>query len=158
MFSPPRPALKSPWPRRPGRKSGERKSFPWLRRIRLVMIQVNLTSTSPWALIECIHECWDSWWTTLPGHSWSSLEGNGHQKRCMKSGRKQMWPSSSKSKKEDSQNYRPVSLISVPGKGGGTVILEAISERVEDKKVIRSSQHRFIKGKSCLTKLIPLLW
>jgi len=33
-------------------------------------------------------------------------------------------------------------------------ILEVISKQVEEKKVIRSSQHGFIKGKSCLTNLI----
>lgn len=34
------------------------------------------------------------------------------------------------------------------------LILEAISIHMEDKKVIRSSQHEFTKGKSCLTNLI----
>ena len=31
------------------------------------------------------------------------------------------------------------------------LILEVISERVEEKKFVRSSQHYFTKGKSCLT-------
>jgi len=34
------------------------------------------------------------------------------------------------------------------------LILEAIIKQVEEKKVIRSSQHGFTKGKSCLTNLI----
>ncbi|KAJ7410615.1 RNA-directed DNA polymerase from mobile element jockey-like protein [Pitangus sulphuratus] len=34
------------------------------------------------------------------------------------------------------------------------LILEAISILIKDKKVIRSSQHGFTKGNSCLTKLI----
>jgi len=34
------------------------------------------------------------------------------------------------------------------------LILHVISKQVEEKKVIRSSQHGFIKGKSCLTNLI----
>jgi len=34
------------------------------------------------------------------------------------------------------------------------LILEVIIKQVEEKKVIRSSQHGFIKGKSCLTNLI----
>jgi len=35
-------------------------------------------------------------------------------------------------------------------------ILEVINKQVEEKKVLRSSQHGFIKGKSCLTNLIAL--
>ncbi|GAB0206011.1 mitochondrial enolase superfamily member 1 [Grus japonensis] len=34
------------------------------------------------------------------------------------------------------------------------LILGVISKQVEEKKVIRSGQHRFTKGKSCLTNLI----
>ncbi|GAB0207124.1 mitochondrial enolase superfamily member 1 [Grus japonensis] len=55
-----------------------------------------------------------------------------------------------KGKKEDPGNYRPVSLTSIPGK----LILGVISKHVEEKKVIGSGQHRFNKGKSCLTNLI----
>jgi len=36
------------------------------------------------------------------------------------------------------------------------LILEVIIKQVKEKKVIRSSQHGFTKGKSCLTNLIAL--
>ena len=34
------------------------------------------------------------------------------------------------------------------------LILEPISRHIKDEKIIRSSHHGFIKGKSCLTNLI----
>jgi len=51
-------------------------------------------------------------------------------------------------------NYRSVSLTSIPGQVMEQLILEVIIKQVEEKKVIRSSQHGFTKGKSCLTNLI----
>jgi len=59
-----------------------------------------------------------------------------------------------KGKKEDPGNYKPVSLTSIPKKVMEQLILEVIIKQVEEKKVIRSSQHGFTKGKSCLTNLI----
>ncbi|PKU35296.1 hypothetical protein llap_14400 [Limosa lapponica baueri] len=57
-----------------------------------------------------------------------------------------------KGKKEDLGNYRLVSLTS--GKMMKRLLLGIISKHMEEKKAIRSSQHRFNKGKSCLTNLI----
>ncbi|TRZ22339.1 hypothetical protein HGM15179_004757 [Zosterops borbonicus] len=54
------------------------------------------------------------------------------------------------------QEYWSVSLTSIPAKVMEENILEAITMHVEEKKVIRSSQQGFPKGKSCLTNLTAL--
>ncbi|GAB0179441.1 mitochondrial enolase superfamily member 1 [Grus japonensis] len=59
-----------------------------------------------------------------------------------------------KVRKEDTGNYRPVSLTSVLGKFMEQIILSTITWDVLDNQVIRPSQHGFMKGKFCLTNLI----
>ncbi|XP_017669160.1 PREDICTED: LOW QUALITY PROTEIN: RNA-directed DNA polymerase from mobile element jockey-like [Lepidothrix coronata] len=56
--------------------------------------------------------------------------------------------------KQDSGNYRPVSLTSVPGRVMEQIILSAITQHLQDGQGIRPSQHGFRRGRSCLTNLI----
>lgn len=51
------------------------------------------------------------------------------------------------------ESYRPVSLTSV-AEVMEQISLSAIPENVQDYQVVRPSQHRFMKSKSCLTNLI----
>lgn len=57
-------------------------------------------------------------------------------------------------KKKDSRNYRPVIFTSVPGKVVEKILLRSMFKQIKDKKVFGSSQHRFTRGKSCLSNLI----
>ncbi|GAB0177176.1 mitochondrial enolase superfamily member 1 [Grus japonensis] len=59
-----------------------------------------------------------------------------------------------KGKKDHPWNYRPASFTLIPVKVMEQLILEIISKHIKEKKVIRNCQHRFTKGKSCLSNLI----
>ena len=59
-----------------------------------------------------------------------------------------------KGRKEDLENYRPVSLPLVPEEVMEQTVLREITLRVQDSREIRSSQHGFMKGRSCLTNRI----
>jgi len=56
---------------------------------------------------------------------------------------------------EGSGQLQAARLSSIPGKVMEQLVLDAISKELEEKKVIRSSQHGFTKGKSCSTSLVP---
>ena len=46
------------------------------------------------------------------------------------------------------RNYGLVSLTSIPGRVMGQLVLDALSKQLEEKKVIRSSQHGFTRRRS----------
>ena len=58
-----------------------------------------------------------------------------------------------KGKKRDLENYRLVCLTSNLGEMI-KLVLDTPFKQLREKKVVRSSQHGFIKGKSCLTNLV----
>lgn len=51
-------------------------------------------------------------------------------------------------------NYRPLSLTSIPGKVMDQHVLGATSKHVMEKRLTTSSQTGFTSGKPCLTNLI----
>lgn len=65
------------------------------------------------------------------------FKGSGNQGNFLKAVRLH-----EENKKEDSANYRRVSLTSVSVTVTGTVFMEAISKQMKNKKVTGSSQHR----------------
>ena len=65
-----------------------------------------------------------------------------------------MVPTYKKGRREDRDNYRPVNLILVPGKVVEQINLSTITQEVQENQEVRTSLHGFMKGRSCLMKLI----
>ncbi|XP_068786191.1 uncharacterized protein [Struthio camelus] len=63
-------------------------------------------------------------------------------------------PNFTKGKKEDWGSTRPARLTLIPVKAMKQLILDTVSKHMKGKKVFRSSQRGFTKGKSCLTSLM----
>ena len=59
-----------------------------------------------------------------------------------------------KGSREKTENYRPVSLTSIICKILESILKDVIVEHFEKHNLIRSSQHGFTSGRSCLTNLL----
>ena len=55
------------------------------------------------------------------------------------------------------ENYRPISLTSVPGKLLERIIRDQLVEHMMVNNLFAKSQHGFISGKSCVTQLLEFL-
>ena len=62
-----------------------------------------------------------------------------------------------KGSKADPGNYRPVSLTSIPCRVMESCIRDGIVDHLERNKLIRSSQHGFMRKKSCTTNLLEFM-
>ena len=62
-----------------------------------------------------------------------------------------------KASRKKPENYRPVSLTSVVGKLLETLIRDHMVEILVKHKLINTSQHGFLKAKSCLTNILCFL-
>ena len=62
-----------------------------------------------------------------------------------------------KGEKSNAENYRPISLTSVPGKLMERLVKNAIVEHMTTNNLFSEAQHRFLKGKSCVTRLLKYL-
>jgi len=66
-------------------------------------------------------------------------------------------PLHKKGSRKKPENYRPVSLTCIIGKILESIIKDSISAHFEKHDLIRSSQHGFTSGRSCLTNLIDFI-
>ena len=59
--------------------------------------------------------------------------------------------------KTKAENYRPISLTSVPGKLLEKLVRDEIVSHMETNNLFSTAQHGFIKGRSCSTQLLELM-
>ena len=64
---------------------------------------------------------------------------------------------SKKGEKGKAENYRPISLTSVPGKLMEKLVRNAIVDHMTENNLFSTSQHGFISGKSCITQLLEFM-
>jgi Reverse transcriptase (RNA-dependent DNA polymerase) len=62
-----------------------------------------------------------------------------------------------KGSKSDPGNYRPVSLTSVTSRLMESIIKDQIVSHLDRNRLIRSTQHGFMQGRSCATNLLAFL-
>ncbi|MEW8544372.1 MAG: reverse transcriptase domain-containing protein, partial [Candidatus Thiodiazotropha sp.] len=62
-----------------------------------------------------------------------------------------------KGERNKAENYRPISLTSVPGKLMERLVRNAIVDHMTVNNLFSVSQHGFISGKSCITQLLEFL-
>ena len=141
--------LRNPRSWRQGKEFGERKASLWLRKIWPETIQANSMRMQPWALRE-LAEVTAKLLFIMFNRLWRMEEVPEDWRKASVS------PGYKKSKQKELQNYKPVSLTSIPGEVMEQLMLEAISKHVEEKRVIRTSQHGLTTAKSHLTNLIAL--
>ena len=60
-------------------------------------------------------------------------------------------------KRTKAENYRPISLTSVPGKKLEKLIRDEIVDHMTKNNLFSSKQNGFISGKSCTTQLLEFL-
>ncbi|MEW8547929.1 MAG: reverse transcriptase family protein, partial [Candidatus Thiodiazotropha sp.] len=62
-----------------------------------------------------------------------------------------------KGNKNNAENYRPISLTSVPGKILEKLIRNAIVEHMTSNELFSKVQHGFVAGRSCITQLLETM-
>ena len=68
-----------------------------------------------------------------------------------------MTPIFKKGSRTKPENYRPVSLTSIPCKIMESIVKDGLMAHLEENSLMNPSQHGFMPGKSCATNLLEFL-